>query len=159
MMSWTNWTNWKIWICWKNKSPQTNPIQDSNLIVKVVAAVFQSDNKYLACRRKAGLSNGGLWEFPGGKQNPDESPAQALLREIKEELTVTPVIGESLGTSIHHYENKTIELHCMFVSQWQGDFVPVDHDMLEWFSLDALSQLPLSEADVPFIERIKSRLN
>ena len=103
------------------------------------------------------MSNGGLWEFPGGKQRTDESPAEALIREIQEELSVTPVIGESLGTSIHHYTEKSIELHCMFVSHWQGEFIPVDHDKLAWFSFDELVKLAMSDADVPFIARIESQ--
>ena len=125
--------------------------------LKVVAAVFRQQHKYLACRRKPALSNGGLWEFPGGKQRTDESPAEALIREIQEELSVAPVIGKSLGTSIHHYPGKSIELHCMFVSQWQGEFIPVDHDKLAWFSLDELVKLTMSDADVPFIARIESQ--
>ena len=130
---------------------------DNAPLLKVVAAVFRQRNKYLACRRKPSLSNGGLWEFPGGKQRTDESPAEALIREIQEELSVTPVIGESLGTSIHHYTEKSIELHCMFVSHWQGEFIPVDHDKLDWFSLDELVKLAMSDADVPFIARIESQ--
>lgn len=122
--------------------------------IKVVAAVFRRGNKYLACRRKPELANGGEWEFPGGKQQPDELPAAALIREIEEELNVTPDVGTSLGTSIHNYEKKCIELHCFFVTQWLGDLNSCDHDKLEWFSTDELASLNMSAADIPFIHRI-----
>jgi len=126
--------------------------------ITVVAAVFRRNEKYLACRKKPGLPNAGLWEFPGGKQHADESAVAALYREIREELGVTPIIGASLGSRLHHYDDKTINLHCFFVNQWQGEFVPVDHDKLQWFTLDELAALSMSAADIPFIDRIRSSL-
>ena len=112
--------------------------------ISVVAAIFTRDQKYLACRKKPGLPNAGLWEFPGGKQNTDESAVDALYREINEELGVTPLIGASLGSLVHHYTDKSINLHCLFVHEWQGEFVPSDHDKLQWFTLDELAVLPMS---------------
>lgn len=131
----------------------------SSGIVKVVAAVFRQGEKYLACRRKPQLANGGEWEFPGGKQNPDELPAAALAREIEEELNVIADIGSSLGTSIYHYEKHSIELHCFFVSHWVGELTPGDHDKLEWFTADELATLNMSAADLPFIKRIRDSLS
>jgi len=126
--------------------------------ISVVAAVFRRNEQYLACRKKQGLPSAGLWEFPGGKQHADESVVAALYREIREELGVTPIIGASLGSVLHRYNDKTINLHCLFVNQWQGDFVLVDHDKLQWFTLDELATLSMSAADIPFIDRIRSSL-
>lgn len=123
--------------------------------IEVVAAVFHRNGKYLVCRRKPGLSNAGQWEFPGGKRNPDECHAAALIREIDEELRVKIVVGESLGSTTHRYSDKTIELHCFLVDIWSGDFVLTDHDDLQWHSIEQLRELRLSAADVPFVERIQ----
>ena len=122
--------------------------------VKVVAAVFKRENTFLACRRKAGLSNGLQWEFPGGKQKPDEASVDALIREIDEELGVLISVGESLGTHVHLYADKAIELQCFLVRDWTGEFSPIDHDKIEWFKLEDLASIELSAADVPFVERI-----
>ncbi len=123
----------------------------------MVAAVFHRDEKYLTCRRKPGISNAGQWEFPGGKRKPDESHTATLIREIDEELHVKIVVGESLGSVTHSYADKTIKLQCFLIEEWTGDFVLTDHDSLQWQSIEQLRELPLSAADVPFVERIRNR--
>lgn len=122
--------------------------------LEVVAAVFQRDDRVLACRKRAGLSNQGQWEFPGGKRNPEETFEAALIREIAEELGVSIVVGRALGSYSHDTSTQTINLHCFVVSEWRGEFVPVDHDALRWCTVGELKLLGLSDADVPFIDRI-----
>lgn len=126
--------------------------------LEVVAAVFQRDKKFLAARKKSGLSNAGQWEFPGGKRKVAETFESALIREIAEELRVDIEVGPSLGSYSHNTNAVKIELHCFVVSDWSGKFVPTDHDKLQWFSVDELQSLRLSDADVPFVERISDYL-
>ena len=122
--------------------------------LEVVAAVFQRDKKFLAARKKSGLSNAGQWEFPGGKKKVTETFESALIREIAEELSVDIVVGQSLGSYSHNTNTLNIDLHCFVVSDWSGEFVPTDHDKLQWYSVDELQSIRLSDADVPFVERI-----
>lgn len=102
-----------------------------------------------------GLSNGGQWEFPGGKCHQGEDHHVALRREIKEELQVEVAIGDSLGSYLHKYSDKTINLHCFLVQHWTGEFVPTDHDQLQWCDLHQLKTIGLSAADLPFVERLQ----
>lgn len=126
--------------------------------LEVVAAVFYRDGKVLVCRRKPGLSNAGLWEFPGGKRDSGESREAALVREILEEFNVTiraeHLEDHALGVNTHHTETALIELHCFVVNWWHGEFTPTDHDKLQWCTADELQKIALSEADVPFVSRI-----
>jgi len=124
--------------------------------LEVAAAVFQRDNKFLAARKKSGLSNEGQWEFPGGKRKPEETFETALVREIAEELSVSIKVGQSLGEYSQPTNNLIINLHCFIVIEWQGEFVPTDHDKLQWCSIDELKSLRLSDADVPFVDRISA---
>ncbi len=121
----------------------------------MVAAVFKRHNQFLACKRKQGLSNAGQWEFPGGKRNTNEDFVSALVREIDEELQVQIVVGDSLGSETYNYPDKIIELHCFIVEQWTGDFVPTDHDELQWCSIAQLATVNFSAADVVFVNRIR----
>ena len=122
--------------------------------LEVAAAVFLRDKKVLVARKKSGLSNEGQWEFPGGKRNSGETLKAALIREIAEELNVSIEAGQSLGHYSHHTDTFIIELHCFIVLNWQGEFVPTDHDKLQWCSIEELKLLRLSEADIPFVDRI-----
>ena len=122
--------------------------------LEVAAAVFQRDNRFLAARKKTGLSNAGQWEFPGGKRKRGETFETALIREIAEELSVSIEPGISLGSYTHKTDTLIVELHCFIVPVWQGEFQPVDHDKLQWCTVDELRALRLSDADVPFVDRI-----
>ncbi|MBN1307321.1 MAG: (deoxy)nucleoside triphosphate pyrophosphohydrolase [Chitinispirillaceae bacterium] len=77
---------------------------------KVVCAVIERGERFLAARRKPQQSNGGLWEFPGGKVHPDETPASALRREIDEELGVAITIRKKLAAVFWEYPRISIEL-------------------------------------------------
>ncbi len=126
--------------------------------LEVAAAVFQRRNKFLAARKKSGLSNAGQWEFPGGKRKSEETFEAALIREIAEELNVGIEVGQSLGSYTHHTKSIDINLHCFIVRDWQGEFMPTDHDKLQWCSVEELKLVGLSAADVPFVDRLQAYL-
>ncbi|MGH7317324.1 MAG: 8-oxo-dGTP diphosphatase MutT [Candidatus Rokuibacteriota bacterium] len=79
-------------------------------VVEVVAAVIERDGRILIARRHAASHLGGLWEFPGGKRQAGETPEEALVREILEELDVTVTVGERLDTVQWAYPDKTVRL-------------------------------------------------
>jgi len=99
-----------------------------------------------------------LWEFPGGKLRPQETHQQALAREILEELSVEITDLSFLGSSIHHYPNLTINLHCYVVSAWVGEFALTDHDAMQWYGLPQLEEIKLCDADLAFKPLIRAYL-
>lgn len=117
--------------------------------IRVVCGIIFKEDKILLCRRKAEKSLGGYWEFPGGKVEPAESERDALLRELKEELSMQVEINKHLKTIIHQYENVQIELiayGCKFI---QADFVLTDHDEIQWVEKRVLLSFNLAPADIP----------
>ena len=79
-------------------------------MIEVVAGVIYKNNKFLIAQRNLKKAQGGLWEFPGGKVEKNESYESALMREIKEELNADIEVNEYIGESIHHYPEKDIKL-------------------------------------------------
>ena len=120
--------------------------------VRVVAAVLEEGGQFLAARRGPDQRHPGQWELPGGKVEPGESDAQALSRELREELGVEVVVGAHLGTSVHDYPDLPIELvayHCILYS---GRPEALEHAELRWVAPDQLSTLDWAPADRPLID-------
>jgi 8-oxo-dGTP diphosphatase len=120
--------------------------------LRVVAAVIIRDGCVLACRRNAERSSGGLWEFPGGKVEPGESPQEALAREIREELGVDIEVGEL----IHRATTSTGAVHvdlssCAARLMGAAPTSSTDHDVLRWMQPDQLGELTWAKPDLPVI--------
>jgi mutator protein MutT len=120
-----------------------------NKIVDVVAAIIEKDGLVLATRRKNGMHLAGLWEFPGGKLEPGETPEVALRRELKEEFAVDSQIGTFFGENIHDYGDKVIRLLAYRVTHLSGEFQLTDHDEIRWLKPEDLDDLAWAPADVP----------
>ena len=121
-------------------------------MIDVVAAVIELDGLYLACRRTP--ARGGLWEFPGGKVDPDETPEQALVREIREELDVEVTPAGHL-TTVEHGDLRLIFLHAQLAGQ--RPLSSTDHDQLEWLAPEHLRELEWGAADRSALEALLSR--
>jgi 8-oxo-dGTP diphosphatase len=118
--------------------------------IEVVAAVmYNQENQILIARRKREKSQGGKWEFPGGKVEEGESHQLALERELMEELNVVGKAGQLIGHNTHHYPNKKITLYAYKTEFISGEFKLIDHDQIEWISAECLSKYDLAEADIP----------
>ena len=117
------------------------------LIVVVAAALFDADGRVLIARRPAGGSLAGLWEFPGGKVEPGESPEAALVRELKEELDVD-VAEDALYGDFH------LLMPLFRVRWWRGAPRLLHHEALEWASPTALKDFPMPPADAPLLARL-----
>jgi 8-oxo-dGTP diphosphatase len=129
-------------------------VGDSNTI-RVVGAIIERDGEVFAARRNPERSAGGLWEFPGGKIEVDETPEQALRRELHEELDIDTSIGQLLDQSIGEVDGATIELSCYeAVLHGPDPSISTDHDALTWVALDQLGELEWAPGDVPIIERL-----
>lgn len=120
-------------------------------LIDVVAAVIEKDGRILACRRAPHKAAAGLWEFPGGKVEPGETPEHALVREIAEELGVTIQVLGHFSTD----EHDGIRLICL-----RGQLVgtepaeSTDHDALRWVPRGLLNELEWAPADLPAVRAL-----
>ena len=121
--------------------------------VIVSAAVVERDGRYLVTRRLRGTHLEGFWEFPGGKCEAPESPAECLVREIVEELGCETAIGEKLLTVAHDYGDRTIELH-FFRCALAGEPRPLLGQEMRWVARRDLHSLAFPPADRELIEML-----
>ncbi|MEE1618657.1 (deoxy)nucleoside triphosphate pyrophosphohydrolase [Brachybacterium sp. J153] len=128
-------------------------------VIRVVGAIVERDGAVFAARRNADRSAGGLWEFPGGKVEPGESPEAALRRELREELGVDVTVGPFVDRSLSNVGTARIELSC-YAAQFEGDdpSASSDHDAMQWVPLAELSSLQWAPGDVPLLADLPERL-
>ena len=113
----------------------------------VSAAVIQANKKVLIARRPAHGLLGGLWEFPGGKVEEGESLAEALCREIREELGVKISVGEQVGIYRHAYTHFKVTLHAFYCRLMDGEPKALEASELRWVSLAELDNFPMGKID------------
>ena len=121
--------------------------------VVVVAAVIECDDRFLVTLRPAGTHLEGHWEFPGGKCLPTETHAEALRRELYEELDIVGHVGECLLSVTHRYPERTVELH-FYRCGFEGDPKPMLGQPVQWVDRARLAELPFPEADAELITRL-----
>lgn len=122
--------------------------------VEVVAAIIQRDGLVYATQRGYGEWKD-WWEFPGGKVEPGESCEAALIREIREELTVEIQVEQRLCTVGYDYPTFHLVMHCYFCKLASGHLTLLEHEAARWLSqqeLDAVEWLP---ADKVVVEKLK----
>jgi len=117
-----------------------------------VAGILERDGRILICRRRADQPHALKWEFPGGKLEPGETPAVALVRELREELG----IESECGPEIRRYEfaypgKKPILLIFLAVSRWTGEIENRIFDQVVWEERALLPRYEFLEGDVPFL--------
>lgn len=118
--------------------------------VPVAAAIIERNRKFLLARRKDGGPHDGMWEFPGGKIESGETPEQALVREIQEELGVTISPGRRIGPVNWDYAEISVSILGITATVATGSIETkrlADHDGTTWVSVDRARQLPLLPAD------------
>lgn len=119
----------------------------------VSAAVIERDGAFLLTRRLAGTHLEGLWEFPGGKCEPDEAPEDGLVREIREELGATVVVGPCVLVTEHAYADRIVELH-FFECTLNGEPAPLLGQEMRWVPRDQLRHVEWPPADRALIDRL-----
>lgn len=125
--------------------------------VKVVAAIIIHNNRIFATQRGYGEFKDG-WEFPGGKIEPGETPQQALVREIKEELDTEIEVGDYLETVEYDYPNFHLSMDCFFCTIKMGDLVLREHEAAKRLTVETLDDMDWLPADKVLIEQIKRYL-
>lgn len=125
--------------------------------VRVVAAVIRKDDKIFATQRGYGEFKDG-WEFPGGKIEEGETPEQALIREIKEELDTDIRVGDLIDTIEYDYSNFHLSMDCFWCEILQGELELKEHESARWLSKEKLYSVDWLPADIGLIEKIQEKL-
>ena len=125
--------------------------------VKVVAAIIINNNKVFATQRGYGEFKDG-WEFPGGKIESGETPQEALIREIKEELDTEIEVKDYLETVEYDYPEFHLSMDCFFCEIKSGDLVLKEHEAAKWLTAETLDSVDWLPADKGVIEEIRNRI-
>lgn len=124
--------------------------------VEVVGAVIVEDGRVFCTRRGRGAL-AGLWEFPGGKVEPDESPPDALVREIREELGCSIRVGAKVVAAEHEYDFAVVALTTYVCRLVEGRPTLSEHTESCWLPPSDLGTLEWAAADLPTIELLSRR--
>ena len=124
--------------------------------IDVVAAVIERAGRILIARRLAGSHLGGLWEFPGGKRQPGETPEAALVREVREELDAAVTVGELLDDVEWTYPEKTVRL-LFFRCALRDEPRAAEGQEIAWVAPAELDRYEFPPADGRLIERLRRR--
>lgn len=125
--------------------------------IDVVAAVIRVGNRVLATQRGYGEWRGS-WEFPGGKTEPGESPSQALVREIREELCLHIHVGRLLRTIEYDYPTFHLRMHCYLCEMAGGRLTLEEHEAALWVGADDLEKLDWLPADRELLPELRACL-
>jgi mutator protein MutT len=125
-------------------------------LVEVSAGLIFRDGKLLITQRQAGSHLGGLWEFPGGKREPEESFEECLVRELREELGVEVSVGELVEDLTHAYAEKTVRLKFFLCRLVSGEPQPLDCAAVKWVDRAGLASHEFPAADARLLERLRA---
>lgn len=136
------------------------PLGERRLLLVAAVALLDADGRVLIAQRPPGKPMAGLWEFPGGKVDPGETPEQALVRELREELGV-----ETRGSCLapltfasHGYEAFHLLMPLFACRKWAGTPTPREGQQLKWARVAALKDYPMPPADVPLVALLRDYL-
>ena len=121
----------------------------------VVAALIWEGDRFLACQRPANKARGLLWEFVGGKREPGETLAEALIRECREELDVTVAPGDVFMEVIHEYPDLTVRLTLFNATIAEGTPKALEHNDIRWITVDEIDGLEFCPADEEILKKLK----
>ena len=123
-------------------------------MVEVVAALIWEGGKFLACQRPAHKARGLLWEFVGGKVEPGETKAQALIRECREELAVEIAVGDVFMDVIHEYPDITVHLTLFHATIAAGVPQRIEHNDIRFITPAEIPNYAFCPADEEILKRI-----
>ena len=122
--------------------------------IEVVAAIIQREGAYFATQRGYGEFEG-MWEFPGGKIEPEETAESALKREIQEELGIDININKFLCTTEYDYTSFHLTMHCYLCSVASGEIELREHKSSRWLRPEELGSVEWLPADKEIVEKLK----
>ncbi len=125
--------------------------------IKVVAAVIKDRDRIFATARGYGEYKG-WWEFPGGKIEPGETPQEALVREIKEELTSEIKVGKLIKTIEYDYPDFHLSMDCFWAEIIKGELILKEAEEARWLARGELESVKWLPADRELVEKIKKTI-
>jgi 8-oxo-dGTP diphosphatase len=130
------------------------------LVLVSAVALIDADGRVLLAERPAGKPMAGLWEFPGGKVEPGESPEAALIRELREELGIETRAAclAPLTFASHAYEAFHLLMPLYACRRWEGTVIPREGQRLAWVAPARLRDYPMPPADLPLIPVLRDWL-
>jgi 8-oxo-dGTP diphosphatase len=135
-------------------------VGDRPIVLVSAVALLDADNRVLLAQRPDGKSMAGLWEFPGGKLDPGETPEAALIRELDEELGIDT--HESclapIGFASHGYDDFHLLMPLFVCRKWNGTPAPREGQTLAWVRPNALRDYPMPPADIPLVAQLQDLL-
>ncbi len=133
---------------------------DKPLLLVSAVALIDADGRVLLARRPPGKAMAGLWEFPGGKIKPGESPEASLIRELKEELDIDVKAAclAPLAFASHAYEDFHLLMPLYVCRRWQGTLRAREGQSLAWVAPSRLAEYPMPPADLPLIPILRDWL-
>ena len=134
-------------------------LNDSQSAMRVCAAVIYHQNKILITLRPQNKKLGGYWEFPGGKIENQETPEEALKRELQEELAIEVEVGELLETVHHRYDWGDVIILAYWCRWLSGEIKHLEVDDHCWVAADNLLGYDILAADQPIIQKIQEQLS
>ncbi|MEM7776673.1 MAG: 8-oxo-dGTP diphosphatase MutT [Pseudomonadota bacterium] len=142
---------------------RADPSSDSRekrLVLVAAAALIDDDNRVLIAKRPEGKPMAGLWEFPGGKVQPGETPENAVIRELFEELgiDVCPSCVAPFTFASHSYADFHLLMPLYLCTQWDGAITPREGQELKWVRAMRLADYPMPPADLPLIPYLRDLL-
>ena len=130
------------------------------MLLVVACALVDKDGRILVAERPAGKNMAGLWEFPGGKVEAGETPEAALIRELKEELSidVTAACLAPLSFASHAYDDFHLLMPLYVCRKWDGQLAPREGQNIQWKRPRDLFELAMPPADKPLIAALRDAL-
>ena len=122
---------------------------------KVTAAIIKDKNRLLIAKRHSKDPLAGKWEFPGGKLERGETPAECLAREIREELRVEIEIKSFYDDNVYDSKDQAIHLLFYWAEVVNGEVTPVVHDDVKWVTIKELARFDFAPADIPIVKRLE----
>ena len=116
-------------------------------MIEVVAGIIYKDDKFLIAQRNLKKSQGGLWEFPGGKIEKNETGEEALIREIKEEFNADIKVDKYIGENLHHYPEKDIKLSFYKATLISDKIELLEHEDYKWITKKEKDNFEFAGAD------------
>lgn len=129
-----------------------SPTNDSNRPIAVAIGMVLRGSQVLICQRKNEAVLGGYWEFPGGKMEPGETPAQAAIRELKEELDIVVTPGATLPLVQHTYDHGVIRLTPILCTLTAGEPRAIGCQRFLWVECNRLSDYTFPAANAPLLQ-------
>ena len=143
--------------CWDASEGLMEAERDVPILLVVAVALMDVDGRILIAKRPEGKKMAGLWEFPGGKVDPGETPERALIRELQEELGVDTRASclAPIGFASHAYDDFHLLMPLYVCRVWQGTPTAKEGQELAWVRPARLGDYPMPPADVPLVAQLR----